>query len=345
MGCCFSKSTDDDDKGEVIRVRTQSRIPPMKKTDKYGTLSDDESDSLEKSQVKENQKEKESQDSESKPPYTPRKFFGKLPGGRSPNSPKNEPQNPFQTSKKSKLKRNYATREKKREKKNPATKYAQNSPVLNRIKTGHSYGTLYNDEEDTHEMNQDEKSEIETSANPPPVSSLQNAYRKGGNEQSKSSKKYGQSSPVLQRIQIAQTNDLSSNLNESNSNASDNIWDKPMKHNLDKPTSEIDARTTDSTNEVAVTESESFTSPGTSPTYSTFQNQPDVIRHASSSVENTMSLSQDSGNNIGLDEKQENLKLSETKTEKAKKKNTPKKIASKLGKYMPGKKKKNQKKK
>ncbi|XP_072045464.1 uncharacterized protein [Amphiura filiformis] len=320
MGCCFSSPVDDD-KEEVIRVRAHSRIPPIKKTDSYGTLSNDDSDSLEIKQGKEEQNQVELEKAKPKPVSSSKKVFGKLTGGKSPKSRIEEPSNPFESGKKSKLKRGYATREGYKNK--PSTKYAQDSTVHNKIKAGHSYGTLSNDEDNSQELNRVKgENNLQECTNPKPVPSLQKVFKKDG-DQSKPAAKYGQTSPGLHRMKIVQSENSSPNLNEPSSDSRNNILDKPSEP-IEITTNGIEKKRN------GVTAFEPGSQSSNSSICVTPKSQDDVNSPP-------FSISDDSGT-IGMSGQKENIKLSDTKAAKAKKKNTPKKIASKIGKYLPGKK-------
>ena len=134
MGCCFGKPEQEQ---VVIRVRTASRIPPMKKGDSYGTLFNEEEETEFKNSDRDcKSKTTKPESPQKKTPQSPLKLFG----GKKPRSPRtpqeNVTENPFSPTNKKKLRRGYATKGGARQE-NPST-FAQGSPVLNRIKSGNT---------------------------------------------------------------------------------------------------------------------------------------------------------------------------------------------------------------
>ena len=307
MGCCCAKDSEEEDKEQIVtRVRTQSRIPPLKKNTSYGSITEEEETSLEKSESTPHdiytKKEEESKVSESlwtdkKPPAPPssNKFFGKK-------TKSTEPPDPFQTGKKSKLKRAYAT--KGRDNKPPATKYAQSSPVLGKIKASQTQDTY--SMSTTHETDSKRQEDID----------LNRPYVRSGDTKPAATK-HTQSSPVFERVKKAQMQSASSNNNSND-----------LNFNV------TDANTIVSGN--------GFSHGSTKIS----ESQEDIMGSETVSLSSSMSDMSSITGTLDLNQKPESMKMKNTsqgmKTKSTSKKTATKKISSKIGKFIPGKKKKKQ---
>ena len=308
MGCCCSKDPEEDDKEQIVtRVRTHSRIPPLKKNFSYGTITDEEETSLEKSEAvehempekKETGKASESLWTDKKPPQSSNKFFGKKSKSNEP------PPDPFQTSKKSKLKRAYATKGKYN--KPPATKYAQSSPVLDKIKAAQTQDTY--SMSTTHETDSKRQEDID----------LNRPYVRSGDTKPPATK-HAKSSPVFEKVKKAQMHPTQSASSNNNSN--------------DLNLNVTDANTIDSGNGLSRGHKKISGS------------QEDIMGSETVSLSSSVSDMSSMTSTLDLNQQPESMKMKNTsqgmKTKSTSKKTATKKISSKIGKFIPGKKKKKQ---